>query len=304
MSSALVFDHVSRWYGKVLGISDISFSIESGVVGLLGRNGAGKSTLMKLAAGLLRPSIGSVQAYGEDPAKSLMIRKRIGLCPDVDRFYESLSGHAWVVHMARLAGIPNAKLRASETLERLGMAESMHKKIAGYSKGMRQRTKLARALVTGADLLLLDEPLNGLDPVGRHEMISLVRELGESGHSVLVSSHVLHEVQAMTDRLLLIHQGRLLAEGKLSEIRDQLSERALKIEVRAREPRRLAAKLVQESFVEGLDIEHERIVARIHEPDRFFDAIGSLGCDASLGIEAIVPLDADLEAVFGYLVHK
>lgn len=304
MSAALEFQKVSRWYGQVLGVSDISFRIESGVVGLLGMNGAGKSTLMKLASGLMAPSIGSVATFGAPPARSLDVRRRIGFCPDVDRFYERMSGVAWVVHMARLAGVPNAQARAIEALERLGMTDRMFRKIGGYSKGMRQRTKLARALVNGADLLLLDEPLNGLDPVGRHEMITLIRELGDEGRSVLVSSHVLHEVQAMTDRLLLIHQGRLLAEGKVSEIRDQIRERALQIEVRARASRALARELVAEDYVEGIDLKDDRVIARVHDAARFFDRIGELGCDPEIGIQAVVPLDADLEAVFGYLVRK
>ncbi|MCB9880658.1 MAG: ABC transporter ATP-binding protein [Planctomycetes bacterium] len=304
LQPALAFSRVSLWYGNVLGVSDISFSIQSGVVGLLGMNGAGKSTMMKLASGMIRPSIGSVEVFGKPPQESTEIRNRIGLCPDMDRFYERMSAHAWVTFMARLAGVPSAKQKAAEVLDRLDMSDRMHKKIGGYSKGMRQRTKLARALVVGADLLLLDEPLNGLDPIGRHAMIRLVRELGDEGKAVLVSSHVLHEVEAMTDRLLLLHQGRILAEGKVHEIRDQLSERALQVEVRVREPRSLARQLIGATHVAGVDVEKDRVVARVADAGLFFDQITDLGCDERYGIEAIVPLDADLESVFGYLVRK
>ncbi len=302
--AALSFSRVSLWYGNVLGVSDISLRIERGVVGLLGMNGAGKSTMMKLASGMLRPSIGRVEVFGEMPQQSLEIRRRIGLCPDMDRFYERMSGLAWVTFMAKLAGVPAAKQRSAEVLERLNMKDRMHKKIGGYSKGMRQRTKLARALVVGADLLLLDEPLNGLDPLGRHEMIRLVQELGNEGKAVLVSSHVLHEVEAMTDRLLLLHQGRVLAEGKVHEIRDQLSERALQVEVRLKEPRALASQLIGADFVVGVDVAEDRLVARVADAGRFFREITERGCDPGLAIEAIVPLDADLESVFGYLVRK
>lgn len=302
--SALVFERVSKWYGQVLGISDISFGIDSGVVGLLGVNGAGKSTMMKLASGLLRPSIGDVRVFGGAPSTSLEVRRRIGFCPDVDRFYEGMSGVAWVAHMAKLAGVSDARKRAREVLERLGMEERMQRKIGGYSKGMRQRTKLARALVVGAELLLLDEPLNGLDPVGRHEMIELIKSLGAEGRSVLVSSHVLHEVQAMTDRLLLIHQGRLLAEGRVSEIREQLSNRALQVEVCSAAPRKLARELIGHECIEGVGVEDARVVARVRQSTPFFELIVELGCDPALSIDSVRPLDANLESVFSYLVRK
>lgn len=302
MSVALEFDRVSKWYGVVLGISDVSFRISGGVIGLLGVNGAGKTTLMKLAAGILPPGLGTIRVFGHAPYVSLAVRRRIGLCPDVDRFYESMSGLGWVTFMAKLYGLPDAKSRARTVLERLGMADKMHKKIGGYSKGMRQRIKLARSLVHDADLLLLDEPLNGLDPVGRHEMVELIQRLGSEGRAVLVSSHILSEVEQMTDNLLLIHQGRVLAEGRIEEIRDQLADRAHLVEVRAADLRGLASDMIQLGSVEGVEVGEERIVVRVRDANPFFAAITELGAGGRHGVRSVVPLDAGLEAVFDYLV--
>jgi ABC-2 type transport system ATP-binding protein len=302
--AALELRRVSKWYGVVQGVSDVSVSLSGGVVGLLGVNGAGKSTLMKLAAGLLRPSLGDVSVFGLPPADVRDVRRRIGLCPDVDQFYERMTGLAWVTFMAKLLGVADARQRAAAALERLGMKDRMDTKIGGYSKGMRQRTKLARALVSDADLLLLDEPLNGLDPVGRHEMVGLIRELGAEGKSVLVSSHVLAEVEQMTRALLLIHQGRLLAEGTIEEIRNQLLDRAHLVEVRARDLRGLAARLIEQPSIEGVDVMGERLVVKVRDAEAFFDHVTRSAAEARHGVEAVVPLDAGLEAVFDYLVKK
>ncbi|MAE75854.1 MAG: ABC transporter [Planctomycetes bacterium] len=301
MSPGLEFDRVSRWYGPVLGISDISFRVESGVVGLLGKNGAGKTTLLKLAAGLLDASIGAVRVFGGSPQR-LAVRARIGICSDVDRFYERMTGRDWVTWQLRLAGVANARVRATEALERLDMQDRMDTRIGGYSKGMRQRVKFARAIAGDADLLLLDEPLNGLDPVGRHDVVKLIQELGESGKSVLVSSHVLQEVEEITRSLLLIHQGRVLAEGTIENIRTQLEERAHLVELRARDLRGLAARIIGCEGVEGLDVVDGRLVARVRDTDAFFDEVTSIGSD--FGVSAVVPLDAGLEAVFDYLVKE
>lgn len=304
MTVPLEFSRVSKWYGSVLGISDVSFSVESGVVGLLGINGAGKTTLVKLASGLLQPSLGDVRIFGESPAAKPDIRRRIGLCPDVDRFYEGMSGLAWVQFMAQLAGVANARAKAAECLDRLSMSDAMHKRIGGYSKGMRQRTKLARALVTDADLLLFDEPLNGLDPVGRHDMVQLIHQLGSEGKAVLVSSHVLAEVEQMTKSLLLIHQGRVLAQGTIEEIRNQLEDRAHVVELRARDLRALGSRLFAQGSVEGVEADGDRLVVRVRDQEAFCADITELGSDVSIGLEAVVPLDAGLEAVFDYLVRS
>jgi len=256
-----------------------------------------------LASGLLRPGIGSVRVFGKSPVHDLDVRRRVGLCPDVDRFYESMSGLSWVTFMAKLAGLDRPRARAAAALERLGMADRMRKRIGGYSKGMRQRTKLARAIVGDSELLLLDEPLNGLDPVGREEVIAFIQELGRSGKAVLVSSHVLSEVERMTPNLLLIHQGRVLAEGKVGEIRDQIADQAYRVELRASDLRGLAQFVIGLPSVEGVEVIDGRVIVRVHEADGFFDSVTELGADARFGLEAVTPLDAGLEAVFDYLVR-
>ena len=303
MSSVLGFSGVSRWYGDVLGVSQVSFELDSGVVGLVGKNGAGKSTIMKLAAGLIAPSLGSVLVEGVSPYTNLDARRRIGLCSDVDKFYEDMSGLRWVTLMARLFGVANARSRAAEILDRLELGEAMNKRIGGYSKGMRQKTKLARALVTEPRVVLLDEPLNGLDPLARHQVIELVREFGREGKAVLVSSHVLGEVEKMTENVLMIHQGRVRATGRAEEIREQIGDRALQVEVRARDIRRLAAELIAFEEVTGVDVAGEHLVARVAKADPFFSRITEIGRSDVYGIETVTPLDADLEAIFEYLVE-
>ncbi len=306
MSPPLIFERVSRWYGEVLGVSEIDLELEEGVYGLLGVNGAGKSTLLKLAAGLIAPSLGSVRVLGGDPHADPGIRRSIGICPDVDRFYEGMTGFAWVAHMARLFGFDRreAGRRAAAALDRCGMAESMTKKIGACSKGMRQRIKLARALVHDPVLLLLDEPLTGLDPVGRDAFVRLVRELGRGGRVVVVSSHVLGEVEEMTNRIVLIHQGRKMASGGIAEIRGQCEDRPHRVEIRCASPRDLAREVLAMEGIGGIELHEGRIVVQVLSPGGFFESLTRLGARGGLGIEAVQPLDADLEAVFGYLVRS
>ncbi|MEZ5987668.1 MAG: ABC transporter ATP-binding protein [Planctomycetota bacterium] len=305
MQEALLhFDDVSKFYGPVLGLSEVSFELHGGVVGLLGRNGAGKTTLIRLASGLLEPDLGRVRVCGEAPHWSLAARARTGVCPDIDRFYEGMSGHAWVRHLARLSGLSgrHATTAAATALERVGMADKMRKRIGAYSKGMRQRTKLAAALVHEPRLLLLDEPLTGLDPVGRFEIVQLVRRLGDEGCAVLVSSHVLSEVELMTDQLVLIHQGRLMAEGRVSEIRDQIDDQPRRVAIDVPEPRRLATTLLEREAVEGVEVEQGRLLARFRDGQRFYGTLTAIGGDH--GVRGLINLDAGLDAVFDYLVGR
>ena len=269
-------------------------------------NGAGKTTMLRLAAGLLSPNLGSVTVYGRSPRHEIDARKMIGLCPEIDRFYEKMTGHAWVAFMARLSGLGKslAKSKAESTLVAVGMAEFMHKKIGACSKGMRQKIKLARALVHDPRLLLLDEPLTGLDPVARHEMVQLIKKLGRDGCAVLVSSHVLSEIELMTHELILIHQGRLMAQGDLTEIRAQIRDQPGKVELSAREPREVAARLMSHAVVESIHVDDQRLVVQYNDSEEFFGLVTDLGLEERLGIETVLPLDSGLDAVFDYLVKK
>jgi len=300
----LVFDAVSKWYGQVSALTDVTLRCGPGVTGLVGRNGAGKSTLIKLAAGLLRPSTGTV-LLGDAPPTRRAARALLGYCPDVDRFYEEMSGRAFVAWMLRLDGLSAraARERAGEVLDQLGLGAAMHRRIAGYSKGMRQRVKLAQALGKRPRVLLLDEPLTGLDPVARHQVTDVVRQVGREGACVLVSSHVLHELENLADAgIALVHQGRLLAHGGVAELRAQLSERPHRLRLRTTRPRALAARLVELDSVARVAIGARDVEVETRAVAGAFADLTRLGASGERLIDELLPLDDDLEAVFGYLV--
>lgn len=299
--AALEFFAASKWYGQVSALIDISVHFAPGVTGLVGQNGAGKTTMMKLACGLLRPSYGSVSLMGEAPTMP-RARRHLGYCPDIDKYYEDQSGHKFVTWMLRLSGDSArvASRRAAELLEHLDMREAMHRRIAGYSKGMRQRVKLAIALGHDPSVLLLDEPLTGLDPVGRQEMLEQMRRLGSEGVVVVVSSHVLHELQSAADRVVLVHQGRMLAEGSVADIREQIYDRPRKILLTSNEPRDLAGRLFKQKSVIDVKITDSGVEISTQGGSGVNEFITDLGIAGH--VEEVVPLDDSLESVFGYLV--
>ena len=239
------FTRASRWYGEVIGLNDISCEIGPGVTALLGQNGAGKSTMLKLITGQMRPTTGEVRVFGETPFANPNVYARMGYCPDVDSFPEHLSGREFVRRMGLLSGVPKQEIkdRAEEVLTLVGMAERADKPVKGYSKGMRQRIKLAQAIIHDPDFILLDEPLNGLDPIGRREFMGVLQQLADRGKGVLVSSHILFEVEQMTRSILLLHRGRLLPAGDLSNIRALIDSHPHRIRMESRDPRALAAQI-------------------------------------------------------------
>lgn len=299
-------ESLTKLYGVVLGVNDLSLQIPQGVMGLLGPNGAGKSTFMKLVMGQLRPSEGRLRVLGEDPWRNVRLYRRIGFCPEYDAFYNFLTGLEFVAVLARMHGMPprEARDRAATAMERVGGAEFMGRKIAGYSKGMRQRTKLAQAIVHDPEFVVLDEPLSGLDPIGRHEMLEIVRSLGQAGKSVLVSSHVLHEVQSVTDDFLLVYQGRVLASGNVHEIRGLMDNYPHLITLRCDRPRELANWLMQAAPLSGLEIDAERgtLSVRTLDPRAFYAHCTRLIAEHRLAVSEVRSDDDNLEAVFKYLV--
>lgn len=300
----LEFRNVSKWYGQVAALSDVSFQLGPGVVGLVGANGAGKSSLIKLAAGLLRPSQGDVLLSGV-AAHEAAARRSLGYCPDLERSFEALSGVDFVTWMLRLHGFDarTARRRAQDVLAGLGLGDAMHRPIRTYSKGMRQRAKLGQALAHEPDVVLLDEPLTGLDPVARFEIGERIRALGAAGCSVLVSSHILHELQAVADRFLLIHRSRLMAEGTLRELREQLSDRPQRVLVRGPDPRALAARLIELPQVRAAHLEGEDgLLLEIQGSREFFRLLTELGARPQRLVDSVTTVDDSLEAVFGYLV--
>jgi ABC-2 type transport system ATP-binding protein len=296
---------LSKWYGQVIGLNDVSVSLRPGVTGLLGPNGAGKSTLMKLVTGQLRPSKGSLEVLGVSPWRNPDLFRRLGYCPEQDAFYDLMSGAEWVTSLLRLSGFGAAEAseRAMGALEELGLAEAAGRRIGGYSKGMRQRTKLAQAVAHDPELLILDEPLSGMDPVGRRLAIRRIRAWGEAGRTVLVSSHVLHEVERMTSNVLLIHNGRILAEGNVRHIRELIDDHPHTVHVRAAEPRQLARRLLDEEGLLSVRFEEGALVAQTARPDAFYARLTSLAAGGEAGlVEEVTSPDDNLESVFRYLV--
>lgn len=301
-------EHASRWYGQVIGLNDVSAEIGPGLTALLGMNGAGKSTMLRMITGQIRPTTGNVTVFGMEPFANADVYRKVGYCPEIDNFYEHMTGRRFVYHLARLAefGHEDAKRRTEEVLEIVGMSDRADRKIAGYSKGMRQRIKLAQAMLHNPEVILLDEPLNGLDPVGRHEYIQMLHQLALQGKIILVSSHILYEVEQMTSALLLLHRGRLLATGNLRVIRSFIDKHPHKIRVETSEPRRAAALLaglpnvVSLSFAPG----GEALQLEVNNPNEFYDALASISLTESLPIRGLGSPDNNLESVFKYLVEK
>lgn len=298
--------NASRWYGQVLGLNDVTCSIGPGVTALLGMNGAGKSTLLRLVTGQLRPTTGSVKVFDEDPFANPNVYRRLGYCPEIDNFYEHRTGRQFITLLARLGGYgpTEAADRTKRMLERVGMTDKADKKIAGYSKGMRQRIKLAQAMVHEPEAILLDEPLNGLDPVGRREYINLLHSLAQDGKTILVASHILFEVEQMTRSILLLHWGRLLATGDLRVIRALIDKHPHRVRVETSEARKVAERLVTMPFVLSVQFDRKGLELQTREPDHFYDALAALVADEKLPVTGFSSPDNNLESIFKYLVNE
>ncbi|MCE9605888.1 MAG: ABC transporter ATP-binding protein [Planctomycetia bacterium] len=301
-SVELVYENVTKLYGAVIGVNDISLRIRPGITGLLGSNGAGKSTLIKLASGRLRPTQGRVSLGGFD-ARSTRAKRLLGYCPDVNDFYEEMTGREFVRTMTRLYGysLSETKHRTEQALERVGMCDRAERRIGGCSHGMRQRIKLAQSIAHDPRVLLLDEPLTGIDPGGRREINELLRQLAVEGLTILVSSHLLGEVEQLCDRLVVVAQGRLIAEGSLAELRRLLEDEPLTIRLESPQARRLAALVVALPDTSHVEVREEAITLRTANPSRFFAQLTELVALHELDVDRLETLDAGAEAVFGYL---
>ena len=301
----VVADRVSKWYGQVIGLNDVSVEVGPGVTGLLGPNGAGKSTFLKLITGQLKPSKGAVRVLGEPIWGNPGLFFRLGFCPDQDSFYERMTGLEWVTALTRLNGLSDtdATDAARRALDTVDLLDAADKKIGAYSKGMRQRVKLAQAVVHDPELLLLDEPLAGMDPIGRRKVIRLIKDWARAGKSVLVSSHILHEIEAMTSTILLINNGRILAEGNIHTIRDLIDEHPHKVKIRASDPRGMARGFLSHDDVLSLQFEDGAVVVETAKPDAFYSRLTDLAATGAMGeVYEISSPDDNLQAVFEYLV--
>jgi ABC-2 type transport system ATP-binding protein len=327
----LLCQKVSKWYGPVIGVNQVTLELRQGITGLVGANGAGKTTLMRLITGQLRPDIGRVAVRGDD-AWSAVAKRRVGYCPEIDAFYEEMSGRQFVQTMARLCGYPaaEARRRCEWALERVGMAGRADRKLGGYSKGMRQRIKLAQALLHDPELLVLDEPMSGIDPVGRAEFVQLFGDLAGQGKCLLVSSHELEELEKLTDHVAIMARGRIAAIDTVGRIRERLADHPLTIRIdlrcgewrqpdketgrrgdrQTRHHRELAALLLSsipevvgvEVLEDALDDPIGRLLVRARNPKRFFAALAELVLEEWYDIVHLETLDDSTRAVLGYLL--
>ena len=298
-------DHLSKWYGQVIGLNDVSVEVGPGITGLLGPNGAGKSTLLKLVTGQLKPSKGGVRVLGEPIWGNPQLFFRLGFCPEQDAFYERMTGMEWVTALVGLNGLSESEAAeaARSALDTVDLLDAADRKIGGYSKGMRQRVKLAQAIAHDPELLVLDEPLAGMDPIARRKVIRLIKDRAARGRSVLVSSHILHEIEAMTATILLMHNGRILAEGNIHTIRDLIDEHPHQVRVRASDPRGLARGLIAHDDVLKLQFEDGAVVLETDRPDAFYGRLTEAAATGALGeIHEVSSPDDNLQAVFDYLV--
>jgi ABC-2 type transport system ATP-binding protein len=298
---------LGRWYGQVVGLNDLTVEIRSGITGLIGPNGAGKSTFLKLVAGEIRPSRGTIRVLGMQPFANRELFRRLGFCPQQDALYDYLTGQDFVALLLRLSGYRRAEAteRAARALALVGLTDAAGRRTGTYSKGMRQRAKLAQSIAHEPELLVVDEPLTGLDPVVRAEMVALFRRLAADGMRILVSSHVLHEIESLTDEIVLLHHGRLLAQGSVVEVRDLLSRHPRRIELVADEPRRLARSLIELEGVSSVRVidEAQRLSVETRDAGAFFRRMTAVAADGAFGVRRMECADENLEAVFDYLVH-
>jgi ABC-2 type transport system ATP-binding protein len=301
---ALSVENVSRWYGNVVAVNDISFALGPGVTGLLGPNGAGKSTLLHMLSGLLKPSKGEAKVLGEPAWRNPAMYRRMGLVPEREAVYPFLTGLDFVRLSARLHGLPDVEAASLHALERVELTDVMDRKTGGYSKGMKQRVKIAAAIVHQPSILLLDEPFNGADPRQRLRMIEMLRRMSEAGATIVFSSHILEEVERLADNVLVIVGGRLAASGDFHEIRRLMTDRPHALTVRSSDDRRIAAALIGQPSIFGVAIEAGSLTVRTSDLMAFAEIAPRVARDTGVTLFELLPTDESLESVFSYLVRR
>ena len=302
--ATIVVDHVSRWYGNVVAVNDVSLSLGPGITGLLGPNGAGKSTLLHLMAGLLRPSAGTVAVLGHPAWRNPPIYARIGLVPEREAVHPFLTGREFVTMNARLHELRDPAAAAAGAIRTVDLEGAADRNVGTYSKGMRQRVKLAAALVHEPTILLLDEPFNGMDPRQRLHMTTLLRAMAAEGRTILFSSHILEEVERLADSVLVVYAGRLAASGEFRQIRRLMTDRPHTFRVRSSDDRRLAAALLSDASVFGVDLDGGRLAVSTSDFGAFTRILPRVARDAGISLFELTPTDDSLESVFAYLVRR
>ncbi|HEV3329341.1 MAG TPA: ABC transporter ATP-binding protein [Bryobacteraceae bacterium] len=307
MSETLVtFSDVSRFYGEVLGINRVNLSIPPGITSLVGPNGSGKTTLMNLMAGLLHPTKGEIRVLGISPDHPEELCRLVGYCAQFDTFPKGLTGYQFVYWFLRIRGMSDAECerRTWAALQTVNMADSAHRTVAAYSKGMRQRVKLAQAIAHDPQVIVLDEPLNGLDPMARAETIALFRDWGAQGRHVIVSSHILHEVDRISDQVILLSHGYVVAEGQIQGVRSEVKDQPMQILIRCDQPNRLASQLFQQDHVVEAKIhaDGKGVLLRTRDADSFYLLLNRVILESGLEVESVAPADDDVNSVYQYLI--
>ena len=305
MSDRIIFEDVSKFYGEILGVNRVKLSIPPGITSLVGPNGSGKTTLMNLMTGLVKPSRGRIEVLGYPTDDSENLFKFVGYSTQFDAFPKGLTGFQFIYSYLCLSGIPlqDAERTAWQAIERVNMVDAASRKVAAYSKGMRQRIRLAQALAHNPKVLVLDEPLNGLDPLARSEMIALFRASAAEGSYVIISSHILHEVDVISDQVILLSNGYVVAEGQIQSVRNEIQEHPTQILIRCDRPRELAAKLFESEYTIEASIHNDGrgLLLKTRDADRFYLAMNQLALNG-LQIESIAPADDDVLSVYEYLI--
>jgi len=306
MKAVIKTEKLSKWYGNILGLSDVTLDIEAGITGLLGPNGAGKSTFLKLITGQIKANIGSVRINGQIVRNNHRLFSKIGFCQESDSFYEEMTGWEFVTGLLKLHDLSSSERdkKARKALEIVDLEKNKDRRIKTYSRGMRQRLKFAQAIAHDPEILILDEPLNGLDPLGRRKLIRLIKSLRDEGKTVLVSSHVLPEIEAMTNDIILIHQGKIFAQGDIHYIRDLIDTHPHMISVKCSDPRKVASRFIKEDFILNIDFSSEKdtFVVKTNNRDEFFSHLSKIFIEEKTDVKEITSPDDNLQAVFDYLI--
>ena len=305
--SEIVFDNVSKFYGEILGVNRVTLSIPPGITSLVGPNGAGKTTLMNLMTGLLRPTRGTVNVLGIPTDRPEQLFRKVGYCSQFDSFPRGLTGREFIRSFLLVSGYSKTEAEdlTNKALERVDLLPAGDRKIGAYSKGMRQRVRLAQSIAHQPSVLILDEPLNGLDPMVRAETIALFKQLAAEGLHLIISSHILHEVDMMSDRVVLLNNGYVVAEGGIQGVRDEMdTEHPMQVLIRCNKPAVLAARMFSSNHLVEARVHDDRhgLFVKTRDPDKFYLLLNEVVADGEVDIESVAPVDDDLSAVYEYLI--
>src|SRR5438874_1684526 len=306
-STTIVFDDVSKFYGEILGINRVTLTIPPGITSLVGPNGAGKSTMMNLMTGLLRPTRGRIEVLGIPTDRPEKLFRRLGYCSQFDSFPRGLTGREFIKSFLRVSGFEKKETDrlTANALERVGLLDAADRRTGAYSKGMRQRLRLAQSIAHQPSVLILDEPLNGLDPMVRAETIALFKQLAAEGLHLIISSHILHEVDMMSDRVVLLNNGYVVAEGGIHGVRNEMdTEHPMQILIRCDKPSVLAARMFRNDHLVEARVHDDRhgLFVKTRDPDQFYLLLNEVVAQGEIEIESIAPIDDDLSAVYDYLI--